>query len=108
MEPGQPKDPDDSIIFQFWKAFAGQPQINEMRNKFLDGISWGEAKKELFNLINTELAGPREKYNQLIAEPEKIESLLIEGALKARKISMPFIKEIRKSVGINTLQNTKS
>ena len=107
LEPGQPKDPDDSIVFQFWKAFAGQPQIDEMRNKFLNGISWGEAKKELFNLINTELAEPREKYNQLMAQPEKIESLLIEGALKARKISLPFIKEIRKAVGINTLQNTK-
>ena len=107
LEPGQPKDPDDSIVFQFWKAFAGQPQIDEMRNKFLNGISWGEAKKELFNLINTELAEPREKYNQLMAQPEKIESLLIEGALKARKISSPFIKEIRKAVGINTLQNTK-
>ena len=60
LEPGQPKDPDDSIVFQFWKAFAGQPQIDEMRSKFLNGISWGEAKKELFNLINTELAEPRE------------------------------------------------
>ncbi len=108
LEPGQPKDPDDSIIFQFWKAFAPQPQIDEMRNKFLDGISWGEAKKELFNLINSELAEPREKYNQLMAHPEKIESLLIEGAYKAREISLPFIKEIRKAVGITTLQNTKS
>lgn len=108
LEPGQPKDPDDSIIFQFWKAFAPQPQIDEMRKKFFDGISWGEAKKELFNLINSELAEPRDKYNQLMAHPEQIESLLIEGARKAREISLPFIKEIRKAVGIKTLQNTKS
>ena len=108
LEPGQPKDPDDSLIFQFWKAFAHQPQIEEMRDKFKNGISWGEAKKELFELINNELAEPREKYNQLISDPEKIELLLIEGARKAREKSLPFIKEIREAVGINTLQKTKS
>ncbi len=108
LEPGQPKDPDDSVIFQFWKAFAQQQQIDEMRDKFQNGISWGEAKKELFNLINNELAEPRDKYNQLMADPEKIESLLVEGAQKARQISLPNIKEIRGAVGINPLRGTKS
>ncbi len=108
LEPGQPKDPDDSLVFQFWKAFAHQPKIDEMRDKFQNGISWGEAKKELFVLINNELAEPRDRYNELMSDPEKIESYLIEGASKAREISLPFIKEIREAVGINTLQKIKS
>tara|TARA_S200000501_G_C20826928_1_gene745360 strand:+ start:549 stop:1568 length:1020 start_codon:yes stop_codon:yes gene_type:complete len=108
LEPGQPKDPDDSLVFQFWKAFAHQPKIDEMRDKFQNGISWGEAKKELFVLINNELAEPRDRYNELMSDPEKIESYLIEGASKAREISLPFIKEIREAVGINTLQKINS
>ena len=79
-----------------------------MRDKFQNGISWGEAKKELFVLINNELAEPRDRYNELMSDPEKIESYLIEGASKAREISLPFIKEIREAVGINTLQKIKS
>ena len=43
-----------------------------------------------------------------MSDPEKIESYLIEGASKAREISLPFIKEIREAVGINTLQKIKS
>ncbi len=103
LEPGQPKDPQDSLVFQFWKAFGSEKQIKEMRQKFKTGISWGDAKQELFELINKDLAEPREKYNQLIAEPKKIESLLKEGAQKAREISLPFMKEIREAVGLKTL-----
>lgn len=103
LEPGQPKNPADSIVFQFWKAFASKAQTDEMREKFRNGISWGEAKSELFELINEQLLEPRKRYNQLISEPKKIETLLIEGAERAREISRPFIKKVREAVGIKTL-----
>ena len=34
---------------------------------------------------------------------KKIETLLIEGAERAREISRPFIKKVREAVGIKTL-----
>ena len=57
-EPGEPKDADDSTVFQIWQAFASAEQSADMRQQFADGIAWGEAKQCLFELINQELAQP--------------------------------------------------
>ncbi|MEC8483729.1 MAG: tryptophan--tRNA ligase, partial [Pseudomonadota bacterium] len=48
LEPGEPKDPNGSTVFDIYKAFATEEQTAEMRQKFAEGIAWGEAKKELF------------------------------------------------------------
>ncbi|MEJ6539348.1 MAG: tryptophan--tRNA ligase, partial [Halioglobus sp.] len=50
LEPGVPKDPDDSTVFQLWAAFASVEETARMRNEFQAGIAWGEAKKQLFEL----------------------------------------------------------
>ncbi|NND67979.1 MAG: tryptophan--tRNA ligase, partial [Halioglobus sp.] len=50
LEPGEPKDPDDSTVFQVWAAFADESETARMRAEFDNGIAWGEAKKQLFEL----------------------------------------------------------
>ncbi len=52
LEPGEPKNPDDSTVFQLWTAFASLEETARMRHEFENGIAWGEAKKQLFELIN--------------------------------------------------------
>ncbi|GAA6153729.1 tryptophan--tRNA ligase [Pseudoteredinibacter isoporae] len=103
LEPGEPKDPDTSTVFQIWKAFANEQQQADMRQAFADGIAWGEAKKELFELINNELAEPRERYNELLANPSYIEDVLQAGAEKARSYSEPLLDKARSAVGIRKL-----
>ncbi|MFT7491857.1 MAG: tryptophanyl-tRNA synthetase [Pseudohongiellaceae bacterium] len=100
LEPGVPKDPDTSTVFQIWQAFASDQQTNEMRQAFHDGIAWGEAKKQLFDLVNDEVAEPRERYDELMANPEFIEGVLKAGAEKARSYATPFLADLRKAVGI--------
>jgi hypothetical protein len=39
----------------------------------------------------------------LMQAPEHIEQQLQEGAIKARAVSAPFIKELRKAVGISRI-----
>ena len=56
--------------FSILKAFAGQPQIDEMRAVNFLMAYLGEKPKGTFQSNNTELAEPREKYNQLMAQPE--------------------------------------
>jgi len=104
QEPGEPKDPDTSTVFQIWKAFASPEQIEYMRKEFENGIAWGEAKKQLFELLNAELGKPRERYNELISNPGHIEQVLLEGAEKARVHSKALITELRNAVGIRTLK----
>lgn len=103
LEPGEPKDPDDSTVFQIWQAFATAEQTAEMRQAYADGIGWGDAKKKLFALINSDIAEARERYNDLMDKPTDIEAILQSGAEKARKISQPLMAEIREAVGITKL-----
>ncbi len=103
LEPGEPKDADSSSVFQIWQAFATPEQIAAMREEFAKGIAWGEAKKQLFELVNAELAPARERYEALLNAPDEIEAILQTGAEKARAISQPFMDEVRKAVGIRPL-----
>jgi tryptophanyl-tRNA synthetase len=104
LEPGEAKDPDTSSVFQIWQAFATKEQTAEMREQFAAGIAWGEAKKQLFELINQQLSEPRERYEQLIANPSEVETILAQGAEKARSLSAQFIAELRQAVGIVSLR----
>ena len=40
------------------------------------------------------------EYENIIKDKSYVESVLIEGATKAKEFSQPLIEEIRKSVGI--------
>jgi tryptophanyl-tRNA synthetase len=104
LAPGVPKDPDDSALFTIFAAFASPAQRAEMRAAYQDGIAWGEAKQQVFELINAELAQPRERYLELIARPEEIEDVLRQGAEKARAYATPFLHSIRDAIGIRPLK----
>ncbi len=103
LEPGEPKDADSSSVFQIWQAFATPEQTAEMREEFAKGIAWGEAKKQLFELVNAELAPARERYETLLNAPDEIEAILQAGGEKARAISQPLMDEVRRAVGIRPL-----
>ncbi|TMU87627.1 tryptophan--tRNA ligase [Bacillus sp. BHET2] len=99
--PEEPKNTKSSVIFSLYKEFAAPYQIEEMRRKFQDGIGWGEAKKELFQVMNSFIEGPRSKYEELMANPHILDAILEDGAEKARQKTIPFMKEIKKKMGIS-------
>ncbi len=103
LEPGEPKQTADSALFAIYSAFASPAQRSEMEQAYADGIGWGDAKQQCFELINNELETARATYEELIAQPAKIETSLLEGAERAREISRPFMQQLRNAVGIRPL-----
>jgi len=103
LEPGEPKDPADSALYSIFAAFASQQQREDMQQAYREGIAWGQAKQQTFELINDELTQARERYEALMAEPAHIEETLLEGAVKARAYATPFLDRIRDAVGIRKL-----
>ena len=103
LEPGEPKDPDTSTVFQIWSAFASASERDSMRKEFEQGIAWGEAKKRLFELINDRIGPARARYEALLADPAIIEQELLAGAQKARAHATPLMQKIRKAVGIQSM-----
>ena len=61
-------------------------------------------KQILFEYLDQLLETPRTRYAELIANPDHIENILIEGARKAREFSRPFLAEIRQAVGVQAVR----
>ena len=103
-EPGEPKTPDESPLFDIYKAFATPAETAEFTQMLADGLAWGEAKKLLGGKLNEELAPKRERFHELTAQPAQIEDILQAGAAKARKQARELLDQVRDAVGIRPLR----
>lgn len=101
QEPGEPKETENNTVFQIYRAFANEAQTQSFAKSYAEGIGWGDAKQQLFELVNETLAEPREKYEELMANQSVIEDALKLGAEKARALSIPYLAELRKATGIS-------
>ena len=101
--PGEPKDTEGSALFQIYEAFASFDETAALRAAYAGGISWADAKQTLFERIDREVAPLRESYESLMANPAKVEAMLLAGAQRARKLSQPFITKLRHAVGLRSL-----
>lgn len=102
--PGEPKNPDDSILFEYFSAFGKAEEIAEMREAFIGGIGWGDAKEKLFQLINREMKDEREKYDYYLANPALIEDILQAGAAKVKPKAQALLADVRYKVGIRSFK----
>jgi tryptophanyl-tRNA synthetase len=102
--PGEPKETQGSALVQIFDAFATPAQRTEFRAALHAGLGWGEAKQRLLEQIEAEIGPMRQRYDALMAEPERIEAALQEGAAKARAIAAPLLAELRHAVGLRRFQ----
>ena len=101
--PGEPKDTEDSALFAIYRAFASDEETAAFAKAFADGISWADAKQQLFERIDQEIGPMRERYEHLISHPEEVEAILLAGAEKARAIAIPLMHKLRTAVGLRAL-----
>ncbi len=101
--PGEPKDTDGSALFQIYQAFASGQETATLAQAFAQGIAWGEAKDMLFERIDREIAPMRARYEHLMANPQEVEAVLLQGAVKARAVATPFMARLRQAVGLRGL-----
>ncbi|MCV2351431.1 tryptophan--tRNA ligase [Paucibacter sp. Y2R2-4] len=100
--PGEPKEPEGQALVTIYDAFATAAQRQQFRADLRAGLAWGEAKQQLFDLIEAEIAPLRSRYEALMAHPERIEATLLEGAAKARAVAAPLLAELRQAVGLRS------
>jgi tryptophanyl-tRNA synthetase len=98
--PQAPKDPASSVVFKIYEQFAPPDAVAALRQRYQDGISWGEAKAALLAVLEPQLAEPRERYQALIAHPQRIDELLALGRDRARALARPVIDRLRAAIGI--------
>ena len=98
----EPKNPDESQIFLLYKLFAQAEEQAALAERYRKGgMGWGEAKEELFKVMNRKLTPFRERYEKLMADPEGLDEILAKGAARARPIALATVKRFRKAAGID-------
>ncbi|MBV6849860.1 tryptophan--tRNA ligase [Xanthomonas euvesicatoria] len=104
--PGEAKDTQGSALFQLYQAFATPQESAAFAQAFADGIGWGDAKQQLFERIDQEIAPLRTRYEALMAEPAKIEAILRAGGARLRaRYATPLLAELRDAVGLRDLSS---
>lgn len=97
-----PKNPATCNVFALYSIIASSAQVEEMRKNYLAGnFGYGHAKTALLNLILEKYALPRERFDYYINNKKELDTILMQGAEKARKISGQVLARVRKKLGYN-------
>lgn len=98
----EPKNPDTDITFQLYSLLASDAQIADMRRLYEGGnYGYGTAKKAFYELILTQFANERERFNYYMTNNNALEAELRAGEEKARTVAGRTIARVREKLGFN-------
>ena len=103
LEPGDPKSTEDCLLFDIFKSFASDSQISSMKKDLEGGMSWGDAKNQLYDVLDEQLSNYRLRYDELMSDPSYLDGVLQEGAERARVVAKSNLIEIKSAIGLGPL-----
>ena len=69
---------------------------------FAGGLGYGDVKKDLLRRLLEFFAPMRERRAKLEKNLDEVESVLLDGANRAREIGAPILDEVRQAAGFRT------
>ena len=97
-----PKDPDTCNIYGLYTLMASEAEQAEMARRYrAGGYGYGDAKKALFEKFWATFEPFREKRADLEQDLDYVESVLVSGAGKARKLASETLVRARTALGLD-------
>jgi tryptophanyl-tRNA synthetase len=95
-----PKDPDATPILPLLRLFASPAEMEDHERTFREGgKGYGHYKVRLLELFHETLGPARARRKELAQDTAYVETVLREGATRARAYAAPIINAVRKAVG---------
>ena len=95
------KEPDTCNVFNLFRLFATDAEREALADRYrAGGMGYGDAKKALFELFEREMGPFRAKREELAANLDHVESVLRDGAARARAVVSLVLKSARVAVGL--------
>ncbi len=95
------KPTENSIILTLFKLFASADEYARMVRDFeAGGIGYGQFKKELFEAYWEFFATARARREELLGDTAYVESVLRDGAERARATASQVLERVRTAVGL--------
>jgi tryptophanyl-tRNA synthetase len=100
--PSEPKpDADRNPAVQLLKLVAPAEVAADFEGRLrAGGLGYGDLKKALFEHYWSYFAAARARRAELVAHPDHVESVLREGAGRARAVASAVLKRARKACGL--------
>lgn len=96
-----PKAVENSTILALYKLVANAADYDRMKADFqAGGFGYGDFKKRLFEALWEYFAPMRERRQEILAEPNYVETVLEEGRENAQAIAAEVMTRVRKAVGL--------
>jgi tryptophanyl-tRNA synthetase len=99
--PADPKPTEGSTLYQLLKVMAPPGEFAAIDASWrAGGKGYGDYKKQLVGYYHATFDGPRQRYEELKADPVELERILKDGAERARALAAPIVKKVREAVGL--------
>jgi tryptophanyl-tRNA synthetase len=99
----EPKNPDSCTVFKLFSLLATADEIHEMRANYQGGnYGYGHAKQALYDLIISKFVNERQRFDELMANPDELNAVLLKGAEKARVVAASTLGRVRDVLGYNS------
>ncbi len=91
-----------AALLKFVEFFQGLEKRKEYEKQYTgSGIGYRELKEELALAVYNELKPIQEKRRQLEKNPQFVDQVIKEGAVKARKVASQTLAEVKKAMGLS-------
>ena len=95
-----PKDYESCNVFKIIKLIAENNHVDEIKNKYKSGgYGYGHAKTELFEIILSKYKNQRDKYNHLMSNKKEIDTVLLDGASRAKATANEVLSRVKTKLG---------
>ena len=96
-----PKDPENSTIVALYRLFAGDEEIKKLEDDFrAGGFGYGDLKKRLFDALWEYFRPMRERRANLAADQSYLDTVLRDGAERARAVATQTMDRVRRATGL--------
>lgn len=85
IELGEPIPTEGSVVYTLFEAFLAEHDMVEVKKQFEAGVGYGNLKKSLYEVINSELRDKRKNYFDLLEDPTYIDNILEKNKVIVRK-----------------------
>lgn len=97
----EPKEPDGDHLYQLYSLFVGDAEREAMAALYRrGGFGYGEIKKSLADAAESFFADARTRRASLVADPARVEQILADGAVRARKKAAATLARAQKNCGL--------
>ncbi len=102
-----PKDPDRCNVFMLYRLLAEPDEVATLAERYRGGgMGYGEAKKQLAEVVERVFGPARERRAKLEADPDYVEDVLATAGRRARAIAREVMADVREACGISTAKDT--